>query len=166
MMGNWSIRIVLTLAVTFAAAAGCGANNTRDHDAQVRAASEAEVAGQIVTLARDVATVLGAKPIRPASNTSECENDVGDDSGEVRFVQGTYQLPVADAHDRANFTKVRDHWRNQGWTVVDDWYKQETRAGSVSTEAADGSLSFTLSGTGSPKLLALIIHSGCFRDRS
>jgi hypothetical protein len=131
----------------------------------VRVASETEVTSQVDALARDVAIVLGGKLIRRASNTVDCDNSVSDTSGEVRSVQGAYQITTADAHERADFETVRDHWRERSWTITEDWFNPDTGAGSVTSKAADGSLEFSLSGTGSPNVFALIVHSGCFREQ-
>ena len=160
MIANRCIRVVLVLVAALASGAGC----RTARDAEVRVAREADVVKQIDTLAADIADVLGGKLIRPQSNTSACENDLGDTSGEVRSVLGGYQIRVKDSRDRANFTKVSDHWRALGWTVTEDRYIQKAHSGTVTLETADKSLDFSLVSTDTSTLLGLIVTSDCFRE--
>ena len=155
-----NIRVILALVAALTIAAGCRTSNGAD----VRIASESDVIEQVDSLARDVADALGSKLIRPQSHTSACENDLGDTSGKVRSALGGYQIPVKDSTDQANFTKVSNHWRAQGWTITEEYYNSKAHSGTITVEAADKNLQFSLSSTNSPTLLGLIITSSCFRE--
>lgn len=160
------IAHLLLAACTLAfALAATGCDNTDKDGTNVQAATEADVTQQVNELADQIVGVIGDTTLsNPTSNAAPCENDTGDDSGEVNYVLGTYQIFLANDRHQAAFTQVRDHWRAQNWTITEDRFNEQTREGSVSAkEPADGS-TFTLSSSASPKMLTLLITSACYRD--
>lgn len=157
---GFAVALMLTVSLT-----GCG-NIGSAGESNVPTATEAEVVQKLNGMASQTAAAIGdAEVINPTSNASSCDNNVGDESGAVQFVQGTYNILLSRTVQPSDFHRARDHWEQQGRTISEDWYKQDVRVGSVSAKAVDDGASFTLTSTDSPKGLALIVHSGCYRER-
>jgi hypothetical protein len=156
-----AVVIGLTLALT-----GCGIFADRA-ESDVPTATEAEIVQKVNGMADRTAAAIGdAQVINPASNASPCDNNVGDESDAVQFVQGTYNIVLPRAVQQADFQRARDYWKGQGWTINEDWYKQDVHEGSVSAKEVNDGGSLTLVSTDSPTGLAVIAHSGCYRNQN
>jgi hypothetical protein len=155
------LACVLTLSLT---SMGCSDSNDKD-GSTVQAATEAEITRQVDTLAEQIVGVIGdTKLSNQAANAAPCENNIGDDSGEVNYVLGTYQILLPNGRHQTAFTRVRDHWRALKWNITDDRFNEERREGSVSAKEPTSGSTFTLSSSASPEMLTLLITSACYRD--
>ncbi|MET8147821.1 hypothetical protein ACIBSW_24695 [Actinoplanes sp. NPDC049668] len=156
--------LIMAACALALAATGCGGTDDKDGN-NVQAATEADITRQVNELADQIVVVIGeAKISNPTSNAAPCENDIGDDSGTVNYVLGTYQIRLPNDRHQAAFTQVRDHWRGLNWTITADRFNQETREGSVSAKEPTSGSTFTLTSSASPEWLTLLITSACYRD--
>ncbi len=155
--------VVFALACTLVVA-GCGITGD-DAVQQLPAASNAEVIRQMNDVVRQIVDSAGGGTLdEPSTNPSACTDIWSDESGEVLSILLTHQISLSKAADGLTFQRIRDYWSNKGWAVTEHWYKSDAQTGSVSAEVSSGGFNFTLVSTDSPKVLALIFISGCFRD--
>jgi hypothetical protein len=152
---------VVTLAVLPLAVATGGCKNGMD----VPTATRAQMTQQMNDLANEIAQVIGhARVVNPTTQSTPCSSS-SDSPGKVRYISAAYQVSLPDGRDPAIFQNVRDHWRDLGWKITEDSYDQNAQVGGrVSAKAPDEGSGFTLINTDSPKLLAIIAGSGCYRE--
>lgn len=157
---------VAALAVV-ALSAGCTASGTPSKGKpDVQVMTESDVTRQVRDLAEQVRTTVGApKLLNDRASSAPCDNDQGDNSEQVRYVQGSYNMALPAKDHAAAFGKVRDQWQSAGWTI-DDYRVPDNGDGTMSAKAPGHGYSFTLVTAKAPDTLGLIIASSCYRDQS
>ncbi|WP_412749104.1 hypothetical protein [Krasilnikovia sp. M28-CT-15] len=123
------------------------------------------MSAEVNELASAVANIAGnGKLVRRNVHSAECDNRVGDATGQVKYVLGFYNIDLPGARHPNAFKLVQKHWRDLGWKITDDRFRQELNEGVLSAKDPRAGIDFTLSSTTSPDALAILISSGCFRE--
>ncbi|MFI7603490.1 hypothetical protein [Actinoplanes sp. NPDC049681] len=157
-------RLGFLLPFVLLAIAACAGKPGQNAE-NLRIATDAEVRAEVQELANQIANVSGkGRLARPDVNSSECDNDEGDTSGAVKYIQGVYNIDIPAAKQRDAFNSVREHWQKMGWKITRNDFRQDLNEGVLSAKNQGDSGNFTLSSTTSADSLAVIIHSGCFRE--
>ena len=160
-------RSLAAAAIIVLVLTGCDASGTDSKGrSDVQTMTEAEVTRQVRDLADQLRTATGAAGLaNERASSAPCDTDTGDDSEQVRYVQGSYTLPLPAAQHVAAYEKVRDQWQGQGWTISD--YRVPAGGdGTMSARAPGEGFSFTLVTAKAPDTLGLTVQSGCYRDPS
>ena len=119
-------RAGVGLLVALLAVGGCSSRRNGEPGQDIATATEASIVSRVERLATQIATVAGAKKLKdPATNAAPCENNVGDTSESVQYVLGTYSIDLPRDKHRVAFTAVRDRWRNLGWQITDDRFRED-----------------------------------------
>ena len=158
-------RSLAAAAIIVLALTGCDASGTSpDGGTDVQTMTETEATGRVRDLADQLRTATSAAALaNERAGSAPCDTDTGDDSEQVRYVQGTYLLPLPAAQHVAAYEKVRAQWQGQGWTIS-DYRVPADGDGTMSARAPGRGLSFTLVTAQTPDTLGLIVQSGCYRD--
>ena len=160
-------RSLAAAAIIVLGLTGCDASGTSpEGGTDVQTMTETEVTRQVRDLADQLRTATGAAALaNERAGSAPCDTDTGDDSEQVRYVQGTWTLPLPAAQHVAAYEKVRDQWQGQGWTIS-DYRVPADGDGTMSARAPGKGFSFTLLTAKTPDTLGLTIQSGCYRDAS
>jgi hypothetical protein len=155
-LGAAACAVLLTLA-------GCSDRTGKD-DA-MKTISEADAISQVNRYAQSVADLIGtSKPENPKASGAACEGKAGEFSEDVYYVQGSYQIPLPNEQHVATLGRLRDQWRERGYTVKDDrTFPEQNRGILVVNDPADG-YTVWIQSTKPPTALALIIHTPCYRS--
>jgi len=131
----------------------------------VKTAAVDDVKAQVQQRAEQIATVIGGSLQNPAVSPATCEAPAGGkEDDDVYCVQGAYQVPVTPDQQLSTLAKLRDQWKQQGYTIKDDRTFSEPNAGTVTAVAPDDQFSISVETTSPPQAMALIIHTPCYRS--
>jgi hypothetical protein len=150
-------------AAALLAAAGLTACTTGGAGTSVPTRAEADVTAEVNRYAQQVAEVIGGTRLdNPTTSPAQCTGKGGQFSADVFYVQGAYQLPLPVEQHRAALTTVRDRWKSDGLNITQD-RTFANGGGEVSARNPADGYTLTLTSGKPPTILALIVHSGCYR---
>jgi hypothetical protein len=154
-LGAAACALLLTLT-------GCSARPGKDDN--VKTLPEPEAISQVNQYGKKVADLAGAAELKnPTASGAACEGKVGEFSNDVYYVLGTYQLPVPQDKHVATLSRLRDQWRQQGYTVKDDRISGETNTGVLTVQDPEGN-TINVESTNPPTALALFINTPCYKS--
>jgi hypothetical protein len=131
----------------------------------VQTAAVDDVKAKVQEAADQVATTIGANLTNPAVSPATCELPAGGEEDDaVFYVQGAYQIPVAPQQQVPTLAKLRDQYKQQGYTIKDDRTGAENNTGTLTVVAPDDSFTISVQSTSPPQAVALIIHTPCYRS--
>jgi hypothetical protein len=158
-------RAALFAAALWGAAAlamsGCSSGSGAKADPP--AISEADVTSQVQQYAQDVVDLIGDPDLElPATATSSAPCQPRGSTAKGAFsVRGSYSVPVAAERQQAALGRIREQWRQHGFTITADSSPGAGGTGALAaTNPADG---YRVELTGGPDALALTVSSSCNR---
>ena len=124
-----------------------------------------DVKAKVQQAADQVAATIGAGLTNPAVSPATCEAPAGGkEDDKVFYVQGAYQIPVAPEQQVPTLAKLRDQYKQQGYTVKDDRTAADTNTGTLTVVAPDDTFTISVQSTSPPQAVALLIHTPCYRS--
>jgi len=158
-------RILVAAGMTGAliGLAGCGLERDDTVD-DMPTMSEAEVIRRVDQYADQVAALVGGEHTPSKANSAPCTGRAGETDERIRYVLGTYQIPLAEEKHIETLARVRDEWRAKGWTITDDRTLPDGVTGILAAKTNSDDYSVRLVSTEPPTALALLIHSTCYRS--
>ncbi|MEV1286337.1 hypothetical protein [Micromonospora sp. NPDC049679] len=162
MRSSSGFRVTAMLCALLLAGAACTGNKGKGDDVDIR--SEADVTRQVQQYAEQTATAVGSTLTNAAASSAPCEGRAGELSEDIYYVQGTYQLPLAPDKHLATLARIRDQWRGQGYTITEDRTFPDSAEGTVAAKTPTDGYRISLESTSPPTMLALLIHSDCYRS--
>jgi hypothetical protein len=159
------IRRSLTAAVCalILTLSGCGDDLAQGED--VKTLAEADATRQVQQYADQIVTLIGNTNLtNPAVSAAPCEGKAGKLSEDIYTVQGVYQLPLPAEQHLTTLARVRDAWRDQGYTITEDRTFPSNDGGTLTADNPTDGYRLDLTSTSPATMVRLLIHSACYRS--
>lgn len=100
-----------------------------------------------------------------ADGTTPCEGRRGELSGTVYYAWvGVTVAPVPVEQQLSTLRRLREHWRQQGYTIKRDRVFPNGKTGELAVENPADEYKISLESTDPPTALAVRIASPCYQD--
>jgi hypothetical protein len=156
-------RVGVLVCVLVLAVAGCSSGSNKEKNVQTM--SEPDVTSQVQRYADDVVTLIGNTRLQePAASAAGCEGKLGEVSRDIFYVQGAYLMPVPAEQHLTTLARVREQWRQRGYTITDDRTFPDGKRGVLAATIPTDGYRIKLE-SGVPAIaFSLLVHSSCYRS--
>jgi hypothetical protein len=131
--------------------------------ADVESKSETDAIAVVQQRADQVAQVIGAALTNPSNRPGPCSGKLGETDSDIFAVQGAYNIDQPVEKHVETFTKLRDRWKADGYTITADRTFGVDGSGVITAKSPDG-FSFNVESTSPPTGFAVLVHSPCYKS--
>jgi hypothetical protein len=141
---------------------GCDSPEGKDDVKQV---SHADARTLVDGYLRQVISAVGGTPnAEPDFLPSPCEGQRGELSEFIYSMRGGAQLPLPEAEQLGTLARLRDSWRQQGYTIVEDRTFPDGKSGTVVVRSPADGVRIAVDSTSPATALAIRVSTPCYQS--